>query len=77
MYISLVNKLRKINVETVVSMRKLPNDQARVTVTLQDNTLQKPLFRAIGDDLEEALANALIQMVAERSNELKVLSSLS
>jgi hypothetical protein len=77
MYISLVNKLRKINVETVVSMRKLPNDQARVTVTLQDNTLQKPLFRAIGEDLEEALANALIQMVAERSNELKVLSSLS
>lgn len=77
MYISLVNKLRKINVETVVSMRKLPNDQARVTVTLQDNTLQKPLFRAIGDDLEEALANALIQMVAERSNELKILSSLS
>lgn len=77
MYISLVSKLRKINVETVVSMRKLPNDQARVTVTLQDNTLKKPLFRAVGDDLEEALANALIQMVAERSNELKVLSSLS
>jgi hypothetical protein len=77
MYISLVSKLRKINVETVVSMKKLSNDQARVTVTLQDNTLQKPLFRAVGDDLEEALANALIQMVAERSNELKVLSSLS
>jgi hypothetical protein len=77
MYIALVNKLRSINVDTVVSMKRLSNDESRVTVTLQDMTLNKPLFRAIGGDLEEALANTLIQMVAERSNELKVISSLS
>lgn len=77
MYIALVNKLRSINVDTVVSMKRLSNDESRVTVTLQDMTLNKPIFRAIGADLEEALANTLIQMVAERSNELKVISSLS
>lgn len=77
MFENLVQKLRKLNIDPVFSMKEVEKNKVLVVASLQDTKLKKVLSRAYGGDVEEALSNALVQVVGERAQEIKLIQSLS
>lgn len=77
MYNDLVQKLRQLNIDPVFSMKKLGNGKVLVVASLQDVKLKQVLSRAYGQTVEQALSNALVQVVSERAQEIKLIQSLS
>ncbi len=76
MFENLVEKLRALDIDPVFSMKETDN-KVMVVASLQDTKLKKVLSRAYGGDVEEALSNALVQVVGERAQEIKLIQSLS
>jgi hypothetical protein len=77
MFENLVEKLRALDIDPVFSMKETENNKVLVVASLQDTKLKKVLSRAYGGDVEEALSNALVQVVGERAQEIKLIQSLS
>jgi hypothetical protein len=77
MFENLVEKLRALDIDPVFSMKETENNKVLVVASLQDTKLRKVLSRAYGGDVEEALSNALVQVVGERAQEIKLIQSLS
>lgn len=77
MYNDLVQKLRQLNIDPVFSMKKLGNNKVIVVASLQDVKLKQVLSRAYGHNVEQALSNALVQVIGERAQEIKLIQSLS
>lgn len=77
MFENLVEKLRSLDIDPVFSMKEVEKNKVLVVASLQDTKLKKVLSRAYGGDVEEALSNALVQVVGERAQEIKLIQSLS